>query len=216
LASARSEGHDWYLGNAEEEHAAHPRSFFIPSAAERATRAPGDLVKLLFFMRNPSPDGMQAERMWLEVKSRDGDWYVGVLTNQPVGIKDLSLGDDVAFRSKHIIAIQDPKWTAYENLLAFANRRLIDDDSLEPGYVVHDPSDMTLEPTSSGERASGWQLLIGDETEEEMEDPESLLLPNLGWLMERYPAFGELVFSGAQDGEWVLDGTAGRYRRADT
>jgi hypothetical protein len=154
--------------------------------------------------------------MWLEVSARDGDGYVGLLTNRPIAIKDLSAGDEVAFRSENIIAIQDPKWAPYENLLAFANRRLIEDDSLEPGYVIHDRSDLNLKPTSAGERASGWQLLVGDEAEKELEDPDSQLVPNLAWLMERYPAFAELVFWGARDGEWELDRTTSRYRRPDS
>ena len=216
MMAHRSEGQDWYLGNGEEEHAANPRSFFIPSPKERSNQNPGDLVRLLFFIRNPSQRGPRAERMWLEISARDGDGYVGLLTNQPIAIKDLSSGDEVAFRSEHIIAIQDPKWTPYEDLLAFANRRLVDNDSLEPGYVVHDPSDMNREPTPYGERASGWQLLVGDETDEELEHPESALLPNLAWLMERYPAFAELVFSGARDGEWELDPATGRYRPPDS
>jgi hypothetical protein len=216
IVAGRSEGLDWYLGNAEEEHAANPRSFLIPGREERSNRNPGDLVRLLFFIRNPPAEGPRAERMWLEVSARDEDSYVGLLTNRPIAIKDLLGGDEVAFRSEHIIAIQDPKWTPYENLLAFANRRLIEDDSLEPGYVVHDPSDLNLDPTSHGERASGWHLLVGDETDKVLEDPDSELVPNLAWLMERYPAFAELVFSGARDGEWELDRTTGRYRRPDS
>ena len=216
LVAGRSEGLDWYLGNAEDEHAEQPRSFFIPGREERSNRNPGDLVRLLFYIRNPPPGGPRAERMWLEVSARHEDGYVGLLTNRPIAIKDLSGGDEVAFRSEHIIAIQDPKWAPYENLLAFANRRLIEDDSLEPGYVVHDPSDMNLTPTSHAERASGWQLLVGDETDQMLEDPDSGLVPNLAWLMERYPAFAELVFSGARDGEWELDRTTGRYRRPDS
>lgn len=214
--AGRSEGLDWYLGNAEDEHAAKPRSFFIPGREERSSRNPGDLVKLLFYIRNPPSGGPRAERMWLEVSARDEKGYVGVLTNRPTAIKDLSGGDEVAFRSVHIIAIQDPKWAPYESLRAFANRRLIENDSLEPGYLVHDPSDLNLKPTSHGEHASGWQLLVGDETAKELEDPDSALAPNLAWLMERYPAFAELVFSGARDGEWRLDRSTGRYRRPDS
>ncbi len=213
--AGRSEGLDWYLGNAEDEHASNPRSFFIPGRDERSNRKPGDLVKLLFYIRKPPPSGPQAERMWLEVSARDEDTYTGLLTNRPTAIKDLSGGDEVAFRSEHIIAIQDPKWAPYESLRAFANRRLIEDDSLEPGYVVHDPLDGNLKPTSRGERASGWQLLVGDETDKELEDPDSALVPDLAWLMERYPAFAELVISGAREGEWVLDRTTGRYRPPD-
>ena len=57
MVAGRAEGLDWYLGNAEEEHAANPRSFLIPSYQERSSRNPGDLVRLLFFIRNPPDPG---------------------------------------------------------------------------------------------------------------------------------------------------------------
>src|SRR5207302_7371961 len=119
VVDGRSEGLDWFLGNAEDEHAANPRSFFIPALDERSNRKPGDLVRLLFYIRKPAPSGPRAERMWLEVTARDEAGYVGLLTNRPTAIEDLSIGDDVAFRSEHVIAIQDPKWTPYGNLRAF-------------------------------------------------------------------------------------------------
>jgi hypothetical protein len=207
----RSEGLDWYLGNAEEEHAAHPHSFFIPTREERSNRNPGDLVRLLFYIRNPPQGGPKAERMWLEVSARADHGYVGLLTNQPTAIKDLSLGDEIAFSSGHIIAVQDANWSPYENLLAFANKRLITNDALQPGVVIHDMADLQLKPRSDGTKASGWQLMVGDETQEETDNPSSLLVPNLAWLMERYPVFGALVSSGARDGRWIL--VDGAYRR---
>src|SRR5437667_5017383 len=73
LVAGRSEGLDWYLGNAEDEHAEQPRSFFIPGREERSNRNPGDLVRLLFYIRNPPPGGPRAERMWLEVIARHED-----------------------------------------------------------------------------------------------------------------------------------------------
>jgi hypothetical protein len=42
--------------------------------------------------------------------------------------------------------------------------------------------------------------VVGDETEDELESTSGVRLSGLAWLMERYPAFGELVFSGARRG----------------
>jgi hypothetical protein len=94
---------------------------------------------------------------------------------------------------------------------AFATRRLIEDDSLEPAYVVHDPSEIERPPGDEGTRSSGWELHAPDETDEERSDPDAVLAPDLAWLIARYPAFGELVFSGARDGWWRRDPGTGRY-----
>ena len=47
--------------------------------------------------------------------------------------------------------------------------------------------------------------MVGDETDRSCNDPASLLMPSLGWLAERYPAFGELGATGqpGRQYEWV-------------
>jgi hypothetical protein len=214
VREARSRGVDWELGNAEDRNAENPRSFFIPSKAERDSLEVGSSVRLLFLVIDPPPGEPGGERMWLEVEGREDDRYIGALKNQPLAISDLAAGDLIAFGAEHVIAVDDPRWTPYEDKLAFVSTRLLEDERLDPGVVVHDPSDEQLAPRSDGTRASGWQLLVGDETDEELNQPGGIRVPNLAWLMERYPAFGDLVFSGAQDGEWVLDRTTGRYLRS--
>ncbi len=91
------------------------------------------------------------------------------------------------------------------NLRAFASRRLLEDDSLIPGYVYHDPTDEQIPPRENGDRASGWCLLVGDEDETELSDPANVMTPSLRFLAERYPSFGVLVTSGARghEYEWV-------------
>jgi hypothetical protein len=99
-------------------------------------------------------------------------------------------------------------------LIAFAARRLIEDDTLVPGYVYHDPDDESLPAAPDGSRASGWNLLVGDETEDELADAKSLIMPELGWLAQRYPAFGELVHAGFRARQYEWNPTFGSY--ADT
>ena len=94
---------------------------------------------------------------------------------------------------------------SYDGLRAYVNRRLIEDDALEPGWAIHYPADEALPARADGSRASGWQLLVGDE------DAADLQAPHLSWLMDRYPGFGELVRSGARDGWWRRDPETGIY-----
>lgn len=235
MDTARSDSAEWFLGDAEEQHRAHPRTFFIPSRSQREALAVGDWARLTFVLRNPAVDGPSAERMWVVVSEVAGSGYVGELTNEPVAMSGLGPGDLVRFEPEHVIAVIDPWWAPYEGKVAFANRRLVEDDGLDPGFVVHDPSDEQLPPLpvsstwrpegattngvqatrSDGRIASGWQLLVGDETEEELEDPSNVLLPHLPWLMERYPAFGALVASGTSGGEWLLDEDTNQYVPCD-
>ena len=148
--------------------------------------------------------------MWLEVEAVGDGGYTGVLKNQPVFIEDLAREDRVAFGPRHVMAVDDPRWAPYLELRAFANVRLLEDDDLELDFVHHEVDDSVLE---DGTRCSGWELHAPDETQEEIDDPESIRMPNLAWLMERYPAFGELVFSGAATGTWSYDGGSGRFVR---
>jgi hypothetical protein len=96
-------------------------------------------------------------------------------------------------------------------LIAFASRRLVEDESLTPGYVYHDPEDATLPPAPDGRRASGWNLLVGDETDEQLADAGELLMPDLEWLVERYPAFGKIVSAGSEGRQFEWDSDIGRY-----
>ena len=179
MAGARSEGRDWYLGDAEEQHRAHPRSFFIPGREERESLEPGAVTRLLFFLREPGEGDPQAERMWLEVRSGEAGRYVGVLMNRPVAIGDLAQHDLVAFGAEHVIAVQSPRWAPFEGKRAFVSRRLLEDDDLEPGAVFHDTADERLRPLEDGTTSSGWSLLAGDETEREREDTAKVALPDL-------------------------------------
>jgi hypothetical protein len=147
--------------------------------------------------------------MWLEVVRRTDRGYVGELRNAPAAIVDLRAGDHIAFGPEHVIGVDNPEWRPFEDKLAFAGTRLLTDDTLEPGFVRHDTEDEGKVSESTGDVASGWELYVGDETDEELATPGNVRAPNLAWLMERYPAFGDLVFSGAREGEWEL--RDGRY-----
>jgi hypothetical protein len=207
----RSSGRDWRLDNAEELHRQHPRSFFIPSAGRRRSLHVDDWVRLLFLRVDAEPGGPSGERMWLtDIRPTERGGYVGVLTNTPAAIQDLAQGDEIEFGPEHVTGVRDPD-APPDSLRAFASRRLIEDDALVPGYVYHDPDDAARPPNRDGDRLSGWCLMVGDETEQEVSDPANLLMTSYGWLLERYPAFAELTREAPVGRAYAWDEDEARY-----
>ncbi|WP_328829422.1 DUF2314 domain-containing protein [Nocardioides acrostichi] len=98
---------DFVLGDGEALNREHPRTFEIPSREERERLKPGDLVKLLFEILRPEPEGPFAERMWVEVTEIVGDGYVGSLDNDPQVIRSVRPGGRIEFLPHHVIAIWD-------------------------------------------------------------------------------------------------------------
>lgn len=102
----------WTLENAAQRYDRRDELYWIPSQWEREHlddyRVGEELyAKLIFLLRYTTADGQQAvraERMWVEVFSREGDYYHGHLANDPqtenAAIKD---GDPVWFGPQHII-----------------------------------------------------------------------------------------------------------------
>jgi hypothetical protein len=101
----------WELEDAEERHRAHPESFEIPSAEERASLAPGTLVKLLFLFLNEE-DGkpiIDCERMWVRITERRNGGYAGQLENMPATSDVLAPGAIVEFGPQHIATVTIPR-----------------------------------------------------------------------------------------------------------
>jgi uncharacterized protein YegJ (DUF2314 family) len=68
---------------------------------------PGDLVKVLFEVIDPSQGSPTAERMWVQVTDVVSDRYVGSLDNDPRVITTLRPGSRIEFRAHHVIATWD-------------------------------------------------------------------------------------------------------------
>ena len=102
----------WTLLSAEERHQTHP-GFLLPPASERAAVGVGHAVQLLFDIE--TKDGGRVvdrgvDRMWVIVKARTPDGYVGVLDNDPGHAENLNLreGDLIVFGPEHVAAIDHP------------------------------------------------------------------------------------------------------------
>lgn len=87
---------------------------------------------------------------------------------------------------------------------AFASERLFEAD--DPGIGV-----ATFEPDDAGRRAgdrelSGWMFLAGDESAEDVDDPERIRLPDLSVLVEQHPELQSLLDDhDGSAGSWLHD-----------
>ncbi len=90
----------WHLESGVERNRAYPDTFEIPSDEDKQLIQPGDLVKLLFELR----DGW-GERMWVEVTEVRKRRIVGRLWNTPAGIPRLWPNDKIKFNRDHVIGI---------------------------------------------------------------------------------------------------------------
>jgi len=101
----------WSLGSGVERHLAYPETFEIPAAEDRLSIETGDVVKLMFEMR----DGW-GERMWVRVTDVGKRRLKGTLANQPIGIPRLAHGDTITFRQDHVIDIDWPSADEFDSV----------------------------------------------------------------------------------------------------
>jgi len=92
-----------------------------------------------------------------------------------------------------------------DNFAAFVSARLIDDEDVDVGAVAFDP-DHHGDELGDGRIVTGWEIFVGDETEEELSDPEFIRLPSLSWLVDRYPQLRALFDEhDGTEASWVAD-----------
>lgn len=96
---------NWFLKNALEQSKQHPDTFEIPPQHQRQNLQARDLVKLIFTQKESANDTISTEHMWVDVVSKDGKEYTGVLNNDPMTSMTLKRGDIVYFTADHVIAI---------------------------------------------------------------------------------------------------------------
>lgn len=103
----------WELRSGEESHKENPENFWIPDLKARENLKRGNAVKLIFDFEGYNENGtleIGGERMWVIVKDKIEDFYLGILDNQPAGIEEgfLDKNSEVYFKAEHIIDIGYP------------------------------------------------------------------------------------------------------------
>lgn len=95
----------WHLENVRQIAREHPDTFYVPSMKIIRSLKKGDIVKLMFI--NEKQGQFHAERMWVIITQIKGDNFTGELDNDPYEIQNLKAGDEIHFKSRHIMAIYE-------------------------------------------------------------------------------------------------------------
>jgi uncharacterized protein YegJ (DUF2314 family) len=101
----------WCLDDGEAYHARAPDTFWIPDKQARDSLQPGDHAKLIFRISVEDGDeNVAVERMWVLVRERTADGYLGTLDNEPDAIAENDefwLGTELPFSARHVINIEE-------------------------------------------------------------------------------------------------------------
>lgn len=173
----------WFLEDTTETVKTYKYTFYVPSQPVIDALKLGDLARIIFVFHSDDPNAPRAERMWVEIKSRSKDSFTGYLTNQPLYIKDLNMGDIIEFESKHII---DTNLEMEEDDLIekYINRCLISkeviDGKKKVKYLYREES---LGDQRKGIYDSGWRIFSGEETQEYVDNPSNIAVVSLGAIL---------------------------------
>ena len=79
----------WCLEDGEALHSEAPETFWLPHVERREALQPGDLAKLIFRIAvDNDEEPVAVERMWVLVRERVGEHYLGILDNDPFAIEE--------------------------------------------------------------------------------------------------------------------------------
>lgn len=105
----------WELRSGEKSREENPNTFWIPEKEKRNNLTKGKAVKLIFDIETQDEDGniqCGGERMWVIVLSKEEDFYLGILDNEPASIEPgtgyLEPRCKIWFKAEHVIDITDP------------------------------------------------------------------------------------------------------------
>lgn len=177
-----------------------PYTFFLPDKAHLNLLRKGDLVKLVF--RATTADCKHdAERMWVEIDSIDGENLSGTLANTPLDMPQLKEGDPVNFKSWQIIDYQYTDDDRDAHLPPHVSKQrwercLVDQEVLDRtarvGYLYREEPDMTREGDTYPD--SGWRIRadVNQLTDEQYENPSPKYIA-LGAVLNRDDSWLHLI-----------------------
>lgn len=87
------------LENCVDRHGEHPDTFEIPDEQDRNSLNPGDYAKVIVLVTGN--DDCKGERVWIEIKEKRNNTYIGVIANRPMRFKG-TLGDEIEFGPENI------------------------------------------------------------------------------------------------------------------
>jgi uncharacterized protein YegJ (DUF2314 family) len=167
------------------------RGFMKPTEEEIAGLKIGEMVRLFFVLDFETSDNCRAERMWVEISKIDGHNFKGYLTNQPVYIKDISIGDIVEFSGDNIATVLVAQ-RFDEKKKALVSKRAI--EKREINWAVKDGP--------HNEMDSGWQLFYGNEDDEYNSDISNITILALADILSFEPRLEDVFASEHNAFEW--------------
>jgi hypothetical protein len=176
----------WWLVDVRERQQEAPYTFYKPSTEILSQLAVGDGVKLIFEFDSDDPQAPAAERMWVEITARDGHQFSGTLDNTPYHIKGLPLGTVIDFEDRHIAntSLGEDDGLKRYTPRCFVTKRVLHGG--EPvGYLYREDPDT--------DEDSGWRIMVGDESDEYMEDSSNIAFVSLGAVLNRDGSFVHLI-----------------------
>lgn len=194
----------WRLEDAAKRAREAKYTFYKAGESEIAKIKRGENVKLIFAFDDDNTDGATAERMWVIVDEIDGGGgFVGRLDNEPRWIRDLAPGDRIEFRDIHIINTEhDDQNNIIEKYLprCFVTNRILKGGE-KVGYLYREDPD--------NERDSGWRLMVGDESQDYIDDSGNISYVSLGAVLNMDDSIIHLLeFPSGSAFEWDEEASA--------
>jgi hypothetical protein len=97
----------FYLEHAMMRSQLWPDTFRIPEADVRYSLRPGQVVKMdfTFVPEGAEKGGSKTERMWVVIKEKCGDHWIGILDNTPRFHQTIFGGHEFHLHPDHVVAI---------------------------------------------------------------------------------------------------------------
>lgn len=179
-----------------------PYTYYLPSQARLDAVKVGDLIKLIIRSLPPSRQ-YNAERMWVEVISREGELWTGSLQNTPFDMPQLQIGNVISFPPSHIIDIDwnnpdETRMIPKQKEKQYWDRCMVDQEILDGiarvGYLYREEPDMTQEDDNDPD--SGWRIRadVRDLTDEQYDEPSPAYVA-LGAVLNKDDSWLHLISS---------------------
>ena len=186
-----------------------PFTFYLPSANTIKQLKKGDSVKLIFLLIENIRNGPRTERMWVTIKSRDENNFIGKLENRPKHIKELNKEDLIEFKDFHIIdsSIDDPyakEFDIYFQKKCVVSKKILD-DNLMPRMLIKDKANR--------EDDSGCAFLSGTEDDDYSLNSENFRIVSIGVILNIDPRILPLL--NEEPPVYFEIGTSGEWEKKD-
>ena len=180
----------WTLTDVAKIAAEHPYTFDRPSEKAIHNIQPGDHVKLVFSAKEAAKQQRvatpSAERMWVLVSENDGQGnFKGKLDNDPVVIKDLTVGEGISFSACHVASASSNNEPSI--IEPYFRRCFVSNQILNNGAKAT----LIFREETANQKDSGWRILTNgeDETHVKTDHDNHFSFVSLGAVLNRDDSF---------------------------